>query len=99
MAKFFSRNALTDLFAKRMIEAPVTSIRIGYILGQAFTDVELTSTNSRGRLELAMRKSLRGQYLRSCSSSSTASHFTTGGRANVDLRRDNTKSQSKAASR
>jgi hypothetical protein len=32
-----------------------------------FTDAELTSTSSRGRVEFEMMKSLRGRYLRSCS--------------------------------
>jgi hypothetical protein len=55
--KFFSRqNAFKNLFAKRTIEAPVRSIWIRSI-GNGFTDVELTSTSSRGRVEFETRKS------------------------------------------
>jgi hypothetical protein len=55
--RFFSRqNAFKNLFAKRTIEAPVRSIRIRSI-GNDFTDVELTSKSSRGRVEFETRKS------------------------------------------
>jgi hypothetical protein len=46
--KFFSQNALTNLFAKRTIKAPVRSMRLRSV-DHEFPAVEFTSTRSRGR--------------------------------------------------
>src|SRR5712672_1636911 len=74
--KFFSwLNEPTNLFAKRAIKAPVVNIRIRS-LGHSIPGVDVTSTRSRGREECEMRKSLRGRYLRECSSGLAPSHST-----------------------
>src|SRR6266404_3041455 len=72
----FPSNLSKNVFTKRTTAAPVTSIRTRSS-GQSFFGLELTWTRSRGSFDWRNMKSLEGWYVRSCSLSSTFTHFMT----------------------